>query len=114
MSRVLGGGGGWKGALATSAHHEALDSWLKICGAFGQEKESALYADVKNVVGLANITKASAVLLWFFKTEAEKDCLRDKVRGEIKSLRGLGFKEDEVLHPALAKRVSLALAMRAG
>ena len=107
-------GGGEGCSLLSHECPEALECWLQTCGAFGQEKDSDLYADVKGVMGCANVTKASAVLLWFFKTDTEKDSLRDKVRCEIKSLRGLGFKEDEVLHPALAKRVALALAMRAG
>lgn len=70
------------------------------------------FPEKKAAVGLrekVTIFSVELQLVWYMKSEHEKDSLRNKVRGEIRRLRHLSLKEKLVLPPMLYAKSFAAL-----
>eukprot|EP00971_Amphidinium_carterae_P009181 181122-Amphidinium_carterae.2 len=89
-----------------------MDAYKSTHEGFDKPMDEALFKTAESLAQKAYVTKASVVLLYFFDTETSKVSLRDKVKLEVKGLRSKELHEKDVLHPALAQHVQLALAMR--
>ena len=99
-------------SVATPGRSQELKKVELAVQSSGHTAEHPAVADAKRLVAAAEVTKVSAVLLHHFASVTEAGPLRSKCQSEIRELRSYRLQESEVLHPAIMRRLTAALAMR--